>query len=355
MVMRGGIFFALWLLAAVAVWPQKEARKLKKILRQSARSGVMFGHEADPLYGFRWKDEQGRSDTREVCGAYPAVMGFDLHPMEREGASAAKFRRIRQEVLRQHRRGGVSVFSWHADNPLTGGNAWDVSDPNVVFRILNDRKVNARYGDWLDTLAVFFNSLQDERGRPIPVVFRPYHENHGRWFWWGETLCTEADYKALWLFTVRRLKQRGVCNLLYAYSPTVYFRDMNDYLRRYPGDAVIDVLGFDYYMDHRGKNAQEDRDIFIRQADRSFALLVPYAERHKKIVALTETGVRIDSAAHWWTKALLPVLKKYPVSYALAWRNATNYPSECWSVYPGHYLEQDFKDFYNDPYTIFCK
>ena len=40
--------------------------------------GYMIGHQDDPFYGLTWEWEKGRSDVKETCGDYPAVMGFDL-------------------------------------------------------------------------------------------------------------------------------------------------------------------------------------------------------------------------------------------------------------------------------------
>lgn len=55
----------------------------------------------------------------------------------------------------------------------------------------------------------------------VPVLFRPWHEHTGSWFWWGEKLCTPEEYKALWHMTVDILRSDGVDNALYAYSPAV--------------------------------------------------------------------------------------------------------------------------------------
>lgn len=353
---KGKVLFLLCLWPILSAYPQNGLRDFKDMLLQGARKGVMFGHHDDPIYGYAWSKEEGRSDTRDICGAYPAVMSFELCRIEKQlecNIDGVPFDQMRREIRKQYERGGVVTLSWHADNPVTGKNAWDVSDSTVVYRILHDSKVNAEYIVWLDRLSAFLKSLTDGEGHAIPVIFRPYHENHGSWFWWGEKFCTVAEYKALWRMTVKRLKKQGVKNVLYAYSPTAYFRDMDDYLKRYPGNSVIDVLGFDYYMDKRGASVQQDKDIFMKQLDKSLSLLSPYAKRHKKILALTETGIRMDSVENWWTQDLLPVLKKYPVSYFVVWRNATANPKECWGVYPGHYLEQDFIEFYRDSHTIF--
>lgn len=340
----------------LSVRGQATVGTFKEMLLKEARQGVMFGHHDDTFYGFKWKNEEGRSDTREVCGDYPAVMSFELSRVEKaleRSIDGVDFDRMRREIRRHYERGGVIVLSWHADNPVTGGNAWDVSDSSVVHRILYDKEVKARYRLWIDRLSAFLKSLTDGNGNAIPLIFRPYHENHGSWFWWGKALCTAREYKALWKMTVKRLKRRGVRNVLYAYSPTAYFRDMDEYLERYPGNSIVDILGFDYYMAKRGTSVMQDKDIFVKQLERSFSILQPYADRHEKVLALTETGIRMDSVDGWWTQDLLPVLKKYPVSYLVVWRNATADPNECWGIYPGHYLEQDFIKFYQDPHTIF--
>lgn len=43
-------------------------------------------------------------------------------------------------------------------------------------------------------------------GELIPVIFRPYHEHNGDWFWWGKGVNSEEDYIKLWQFTVEYLR-----------------------------------------------------------------------------------------------------------------------------------------------------
>ena len=92
------------------------------------------------------------------------------------------------------------------------------------------------------------NTLETEEGTKIPVIFRPWHEHTGSWFWWGQNLCTADQYKALWRMTHDRMHARGVKNLLYAYSPGSEPKDSTAYLERYPGDDIIDLVGFDTYQ-----------------------------------------------------------------------------------------------------------
>ena len=116
-----------------------ETVNLLNNLRKVPTQGIMFGHHDDPLYGVGWEGDEDRSDVKSVCGDYPAVMSFDLGHIELEREKSldnVPFRKIRQETINQYKRGGVVSFSWHLDNPLTGKDAWDVSDTTVVASIL---------------------------------------------------------------------------------------------------------------------------------------------------------------------------------------------------------------------------
>jgi len=108
------------------------------------------------------------------------------------------------------------------------------------------------YRRYLDRFARFATSLRAGfwtwigGGHPVPIIFRPFHEMSGSWFWWGGENTTPEAYKRLWRFTVEYLRdEKDLHNLLYAYSPDRSSRE--GYLRYYPGDAYVDVLGYDDY------------------------------------------------------------------------------------------------------------
>ena len=95
------------------------------------KRGYMYGHQDDPFYGITWNWDEGRSDTYELVGDYPAVMGFDLGGIEvgdLKNLDSVPFNRIRQEIIAHHERGGIITISWHPRNPLLGTTAWIESD-----------------------------------------------------------------------------------------------------------------------------------------------------------------------------------------------------------------------------------
>ncbi len=336
--------------------PVTEKQALLDHLKQFPEHGqILFGHHDDPLYGIGvegtgWEGDEGRSDVQSVCGDYPAVMSFDLGDIEHGGDKSldnVPFSTIRREILAQYARGGMISISWHADNPLTGGDAWDVSDSTVVASILPDGANHEKFLGWLDRVAGFMNSLRTPEGQKVPILFRPWHEHTGSWFWWGQNLCTTEQYKALWQMTYDRLQEQGADHLLYAYSPGAGYTDSVQYLERYPGDDFIDLLGFDCY--------QFDRDTYIADMDRSLVLLTDIAKEHGKAMAVTETGYEGVPDSTWWTQTLFPVIEKYPVSYVLVWRNARERVTHYYAPYPGQASAADFVEFYSNPRTLFAR
>ena len=116
-----------------------ETEQLLLKLKTVPAYGFMFGHHDDPVYGIGWDGAEGRSDVKSVCGDYPALMSFDLGRMEIYGDKTldnVSLDRIRKEVIEQYKRGGMSSFNWHVDNPSTGKDSWDVSDSTVVKSVL---------------------------------------------------------------------------------------------------------------------------------------------------------------------------------------------------------------------------
>ncbi|HLW09491.1 MAG TPA: glycosyl hydrolase [Fermentimonas sp.] len=330
-----------------------ETENLLQNLKEISTEGFMFGHQDDPLYGVYWEGDSGRSDIHSVVGDYPAVMGFDIGKIEHrsdKNIDNVLFTIIREEIIRHYKRGAMITISWHVDNPLTGGDSWDVSSSEVVRAILPGGSNHDLFLDWLDRAAVFFNTLITEDGAKIPILFRPWHEHTGSWFWWGKNLCTVDEYNALWEITRTHFDSAGVDNLLYSYSP-----DMQGpgeiYMERYPGDEYVDLLGIDGY--HR--NNEEGTEYFVSKLDSILSFMTEEGARRNKPIAITETGLESIPISDWWTEVLLPLTNRYPISYVLVWRNARERPNHYYAPYPGQKSETNFVKFYDNPRTLFSK
>lgn len=150
-------------------------------------------------------------------------------------------------------------------------------------------KYNAEFTAYLDMIADYGLALQNEN---IPVLFRPFHENGGSWFWWGGEHLTPQESIDLYKYTADYLKNKGVHNFIYVYSPNGPVTDEKTYMSRYPGDDYVDILAFDFYDDYNEYPAKFKED-FFKNLDKSCATLTKIADKHNKIPAIAEAGMRI--------------------------------------------------------------
>lgn len=182
------------------------------------------------------------------------------------------------------------------------------------------------------------------------MIFRPFHEFDGGWFWWGKPHATKEEFISLWRFTVSYLRDSlSVHNFIYAFSPDNRFNSEAEFLERYPGDEWVDMVGVDNYGD-MGRDGYR-----IEAATSKLKIVSDYAAKAGKLAAFTETGLESIPNTGWWNDVLLKVMKSsgMKVSYVLVWRNDRNSPTHYYVPFPGHASVPDFLRFYKDPYTLF--
>ena len=299
-----------------------QAKELFQRLLTLQKKGTMYGHQDDLLTGRTWINEKGRSDTKEAVGDYPAVAGFELGELElgySKSLDGNAFSDISERIRWFHKQGGIITVSWHVVNPVSSqwpgvkepngaGSAWDVSmlsadGINAVRNVLPGGEDHAMFNSWLKRLSLFFSTLKDDEGNPIPFIFRPYHEHSGSFFWWGRERCTDEEYAALWRYTVDFLRNEGHHSILYAYNTDKVY-SAEEYLRGYPGDDYIDMLSIDWYG--RGEE-------FNVNVDKALAFTTRLAQEKNKLHALSECG---PLPTDLWN-----ILAKYESSYVLTWRH----------------------------------
>lgn len=335
----------------------KETILLYNNLKRLLSKGIMFGHQDDLAYGVGWKYVPGKSDVKEVTGDYPAVYGWELGRLEIDqplNLDSVPFDKMKNFIQTAYDKNGIVTISWHLNNPLNGKTAWDPA-PGTVASVLPGGQKNELYKTWLDKVAAFVLSIKGKSGELVPVIFRPFHELNGNWFWWGKDHCTPAEFKQLYRFTVSYLRDtKKVHNLLYAYN-TDRFLTKEEYLLKYPGNEWVDVIGLDIYQRQEGMAANEQ---FIKDLDRMLTHLEEIAQQNNKIPALTEFGFGQVPDSTWWTNVLWKAIHPHKISFVLAWRNAGAKPSgqsEYYLPYKGQVSERDFRRFYQLDKTLFQK
>lgn len=335
-----------------------ETKALYQNLFKIAEQGFMFGHEDTDAYGIGWWAKKGKSDVKEVTGSYPAVHGWDLGNIDRKfNIDTVNFKKMRNWIKATYKRGGINTISWHIPNLLSGGDSWDTTP--TVPTILPGGSKHQAFLERLNLVADFLESCK-VGSTYIPIIFRPWHEHNGGWFWWGKGNVSEEDYIALWRFTVDFLKnERGIHHLIYAFSPDRSRMDLDDaqqsYLYAYPGDDYVDVLGLDNYWDVGHAHNTADGETQKQQFVKSLQVLTTIAREKGKVSALTETGSMGIKNPKWFTEVILNPLKEnqktIDIAWMLVWRN--RFAEEAMAAYPGHPAAEDFKTFQKDPLTIF--
>lgn len=349
-----------------------------------------------------WNDEPLlESGSKKLVGDDPGLLGIDVHYfaiVDNQNAHKQTAKAVKKHLDND----GLVAFDWHMrgcfgdDNTDKGmytnvdaygsqgakkennkcvcaiANNWDVKDGQKGKDWLNER---------IDLFAAKIKALGPNYANK-PMVFRPYHEHTGNWFWWHEPywncksfdeaastsqLVTGADaYKALFRYTVNRLRKEphGLDNFLIAYSPDKLYVErwnydnyppsessnkgmsvdnlMKKYQEALPKD-VVDIYGFDIY---------DPLEVHGESAANSLRAVSALAERDGKIAALTETGsYKIDEGKKSWymTDLVQKTIGDAKLSFVMTWENR----AKSYVPVAGGTDKDDFKRFYNHDKSLF--
>lgn len=251
-------------------------------------------------------------------------------------------------------------FSGYTPNVLTG---------DVANEILPGGKYNEMYCAYLDMIADYASMVDGT------ILFRPFHEGTGSWFWWGAAFCNEETFKNIYRYTVTYLRDtKDVHNMIYVYGPGSEAGSEKEYEARYPGDAYVDMVGFDMY----NSEPTEDNSTFLKNFKNELEIVQSFARNHGKLMAVTETGMSTSSpdagenqtalhatgnADKEWYMQILEAVSETDASYFLLWANFgkrdgyyTPYVDEVKEdgTLHGHEMLDSFLEFYNDNRSVFA-
>lgn len=311
----------------------KETVALFYNLKRLAKTKIAIGQQ-DAFNAF-YQDAGGDSDIKKNTGFDPAVLASDfmfITDKNNNNQSQNWFYqqelKITNDVKAAYAKGIINTFSWHLREPNKEDSFYvadmTAEEKATAFKsILPGGKNHEWYKKKLDKIASVISNLKGPNGELIPIIFRPFHEFDGSWFWWGANFCTPEEYKTAYQFTVDYLKNtKGVHNILYAFSPDNSYTTETAYLSRYPGDKYVDIVGMDNYgdFDNQGQTGAD-------RANAKLKILSDYAKAKVKIAALTETGYRVTSSKpainDWFSTFLYSALTKndIQISYVVFWSN----------------------------------
>lgn len=347
--------------------------KLLGRIEDVAYSNVfMFGQQNAGHIGISISNCDGtESDIKNLVGKHPAVVGIDTLSFYGYEGNFDQLIKVTKEL---HREGCLITLSAHMPNFSLGGDDFfdyspNFTDGNIGIRILPGGDLNAKYLRFLDKIAEFASLCVDVDGEPIPMLFRPFHEDNGGWFWWGRKYLPDDKYIELFRYTINYLQdEKGVKSFAYAYSPNGFFDSVKQYMDRYPGDDYIDVLGMDIYRDR-----PSETDKFYDNLQKSLEILWSASLEHGKPYAITELGIRVldsgegyyeglapkDNKIKNWFTEFLSFLSSFEAgsrcSYILTWANFSD--QQFWVPYELKNEEGEvvFRHEMCDDFIKFCK
>lgn len=250
---------------------------------------------------------QPGAPLRALRPLLPKVIGFDLEELitAREYFDDDPV----PYLTRLARSGAVLTATWHAPNPVTGGDYADTSWTSVADLLDPDSEASAVFWPRYERA---LRQLERLQFRGVPVILKPLHEAGGGWFWWGGQ--QPAVYLRLFSEFQSRAASAGVHNILWAYAAAPQNRrGILDPLSLMP--RAIDLAGLDVYDDER-------HDTVDRLPLADFRRMARVAPR----MALTEVGPRLSMDGRWNPRVITDTLRKHGLyaSYAMLWRDGPN-------------------------------
>jgi mannan endo-1,4-beta-mannosidase len=228
-----------------------EAKALLQYLVNLGGQKILSGQES------MWNDGSGFPSTRDQyvyqrTNKYPALYTSDFGDFGTGNLSDRN--KVVSNAIAYHKKGSIIAFQYHMIQPdLADGSGFSAMNikgstySKIPDILTTGNSLNTEFNKRLDAMAGYFKTLQDSS---IAVLWRPFHEMNGDWFWWSY----QDRFKDLWTYTFNYLTTTKKCNnLLWVFGVNWYSNGSTgkatpEYY--YPGHQYVDVLGCDFYTEY---------------------------------------------------------------------------------------------------------
>src|ERR1700761_7432559 len=237
------------LLAAAPVNPNAtpEARALLNRIDQISGRFTLTGQHNFPNHVSRWSDR-----IYDLTGKFPAIFGQDFGFSGGDDKDSVEGRgSMIEEAKRQYRSGAVIALTWHAvrpteDEPVTFRDSVQghLTDWEWQQLLTPGTELHARWEKQIDRIAGYLSELQDAG---VPVLFRPYHEMNGNWFWWGGRPGPQGSQELYRQLFDRYVHVHRLHNLVWVWNVNAPSGNAGPIEQYFPGAAFADVLTMDIY------------------------------------------------------------------------------------------------------------
>ena len=225
----------------------QEAKELLAYLYEISGEHTLSGQHNVPLVG-----STRLAGLEKSVDRYPAVFGQDFGFSEPGTWDGINYRQnIVDEAIRRHEEGFIITLMWHAVRPteqepvrFRESIQGDLSEQEWQDLMTPGTEIHERWQSQVDVIAFFLQQLREAR---VPVLWRPYHEMNGGWFWWGKK-GGKNGYEKLWRMMYDRLTSfHQLDNLIWVWNANEVKEGVDPYATYFPGHDVVDVLATDVY------------------------------------------------------------------------------------------------------------
>lgn len=256
--------------------PSPEAVALYQYLKSISGKNTLMGQHNAPI-----EQSLQLSVVHRNTNEYPVVFGQDFgfsYPGYWDGINYRQ--RIVDEAIARSQQGFIITLMWHAvpptmDEPKEFKEAVqsEISDADWKEMITPGTRLNERWKSQVDVIAWFLKQLKYAK---VPVIWRPYHEMNGAWFWWGQKKGDDGYKKLYQMMFDRLVNFHGLNNLIWVYNCNEVKAGVDSYDTYYPGDNFVDILATDVYSENYN--------------DKNYKELTSLADKTGKLMALGEVG-----------------------------------------------------------------
>ena len=288
-----------------------ETKALYRYIANTYKNKIISGQQESTWMG---SVDYEMNYIKDKSGKYPAIRGLDFMNDDFSGCVS------RAKAWKN--KGGIVTICWHC-GPWFNGSFNESQNETLTDEqweaVLTDGTTENQ--QFLAAMDKAGNALLQLQDAGVPVLWRPFHEFDGAWFWWGKG--GSDRFKRLWRMMYNHFTyDLGLNNLIwvlgYCHNGTDYGTDLADW---YPGDRYCDIVGADSYeVSENGAEARLYNPVYKIVSD-------------SKPMVMHETG-------------LIPTVEQFegvPWGYFMTWH--TTYITEDNSA-------SHINDIYNSSYVI---
>jgi mannan endo-1,4-beta-mannosidase len=224
-----------------------EARALLAYIDSISGKGIVTGQHNYPNDGSKWTDR-----VLDLTGKYPGLYGEDFGFSAGEDKDSVLSRpAMIEEARRQWQHGAIIAFTWHEvrptdDEPVTFHDSVQGHLTDYEFHQLLTPGTPL-YDRWCEQVDIVAGYLRQLRDAHVPVLFRPFHEVNGNWFWWGYRPGPDGSAALYRQLYHRFVDVHHLDNLVWVWNVNAPGGNAGPIADYYPGAKYADIVSMDIY------------------------------------------------------------------------------------------------------------